>query len=114
MKKKIYPDYEVIDRYKYFKEMEFITFVRKKNKEGVWYLIPVRVKYYFDKIKDEVNALKDFHLSCYRTLMFYKLHKEGEIIFPEYPWALCEERDPDQRDERLRLNRYLNINIKVV
>lgn len=116
MKKKIYPDYEVIDRYKYFNEMEFLTFIRKKGDNGIWYLIPVRTKYYCDKSKSECMsiALKSFHNSCYRVLMLYKIHQEGSMIFPEYPWALCEERDTDQRDERFRLNRYLNINIKVV
>jgi hypothetical protein len=78
-KKPIYPDYEL--HYDFYRA-GLISYVRKQNSKGVWYLIPVIQHYNFgENHSNDIDVLLDFVKrfteSCYRVLMFYILPEEG-------------------------------------
>ena len=104
-KRTIFPEYDLIDQDNF---IDIFAYVRKKHK-GVWYLIPVRTRYEFNKDKNIVQVLTSFMESCYRVLMLYIIEENKPT-----DWILCSEIDIDQRDEKYRLKHYLNFNIEVL
>jgi hypothetical protein len=112
----IWPDYDLqYDAY----HVGCKTHVRKQNKDGVWYLIPVvqrfeftpipevdfiedRESYEIKQVKELLDLVKRFNDSCYRVLLFYVVPDEGKF-YEVGGRPIGGELDKDQRSERDRL-----------
>jgi hypothetical protein len=95
------------------------AYVRKQDKDGVWYLIPVIQTWEFpdhpgrdfaeerevdDIIQQQelLSLIKRFNDSCYRVLMFYIIPDEGKF-YEVGGRPIGGEKDPNQQSERDRL-----------
>lgn len=101
MEKKIYPDYHL----QYSNLGIFImTYVRKQNSSGVWYLIPVVKRWYFntnEKIdiqEDLLKCLKEFHRDCYMVTLFYLVQDIPPITLHGTPTEILDDNQKSEKD----------------
>lgn len=113
--KPIYPDYDLqYDDYR----AGIMSYVRKQDDKGVWYLIPITMRYEFalepekefeeereinkiHRTKDLLNLIKRFNVECYKILLFWKFPQE-QLISPMGK-PIGGEVDSNQESERDRL-----------
>jgi len=105
----IYPIFKItstrgLDPYTHLPLMEYLTYIRKQ-KDNIWYLIPVRYNYQYDnsdKSLEKEQTLQIFLTEVYKVLLFYIIDVNAVNIYGES--MIFQDEDQRSEEERLNLN----------